>query len=122
MPRILWPGKPLDLTGYEFNQEYYDLPPTEITATPDTFVGGLYLYGGWVPMLTGMFLLGCVVRLLDDQLDVRANQHGIFLVLLLFPQLATSESDWVGFLSSIPATAFVWLLAIFVTFGRARRE
>ena len=122
VPRILWPGKPLNLTGYEFSQEYFDLPSTLYTSTPDTFVGGLYLYGGWLPMLAGMFLLGCVVRLLDDQLDVRANRHGIFLVLLLFPQLVTGESDWGTVLSSIPATAFVWLLAIVVTFGRARRE
>ena len=122
VPRVLWPGKPLNLTGYEFSHEYFNLPATVYTASPDTFVGGLYLYGGWVPMLAGMFLLGCVVRLLDDQIDVRANRHAIFLVLLLFPQLATSESDWGGFLSSIPATAFVWLLAIAVTFRRARRE
>ena len=73
-------------------------------------------------MLAGMFLLGCVVRLLDDQLDVRTNRHGIFLVLLLFPQLVTSESDWGTILSSIPATAFVWLLAIVITFGRTQRE
>lgn len=122
VPRVLWPGKPLNLTGYKFSQEYFGLPSNVYTSTPDTFIGGLYLYGGWVPMLTGMFLLGCMVRLLDDRLDVRANRHGIFLVLLLFPQLAISESDWGTVLSSIPATAFVWLLAIVVTFGRARRE
>lgn len=122
VPRVLWPGKPLNLTGYEFSQEYFDLPPTVYTSTPDTFVGGLYLYGGWLPMLAGMFVLGCGVRLLDDQFDVRANRHGIFLVLLLFPQLVTSESDWGTFLSSIPATAFVWLLAIVVTFRRAQPE
>ena len=43
-------------------------------------------------MLAGMFLLGCTVRLLDDQLDVRANQHGIFLVLLLFPQVVMARA------------------------------
>ena len=122
VPRILWPDKPLNLTGYEFSQEYFDLPSFEITFTPETFVGGLYLYGGWLPMLAGMFLFGCTVRLLDDQLDVRANQHGIFLVLLLCPLVIYSEADWGTVLSSIPATAFVWLLAIAVTFGRAQRE
>ena len=118
VPRLLWPGKPLNLTGYEFGQKYFGEPSTVYTSTPDTFVGGLYLYGGWLPMLAGMFLLGCVVRLLDDQLDVRTNRHGIFLVLLLFPQLVTGEADCGTILSSIPATAFVWLLAIVVTFGR----
>lgn len=122
VPRLLWPGKPLNLTGYEFSQEYFGKPSTVYTSTSDTFVGGLYLYGGWLPMLAGMFLLGCVVRLLDDQLDVRVNRHGIFLVLLLFPQLVTSEGDWGTVMSSIPATAFVWLLAIVVTFGRTQRE
>ena len=120
VPRAIWPGKPLNLTGYEFNQEYFDQPPTVYTSTPETFVGGLYLYGGWLPMLAGMFLLGCGVRLLDDQLDVRSNKHGIFLVLLLFPQLVTGESDWVSVLSAIPATTFVWLVAIAVTFRRSQ--
>jgi hypothetical protein len=122
VPRALWPGKPLNLTGYEFNQEYFDQPSTVYSSSADTFVGGLYLYGGWLPVLAGMFLLGCGVRLLDDELDVRVNPHGIFLVLLLFPQLVTGESDWGAVLSSIPATAFVWLLAIAVTFKRAQRE
>jgi hypothetical protein len=118
VPRALWPGKPLNLTGYEFNQEYFGRPSTIYTSTSETFVGGLYLYGGWLPMLAGMFLLGCGVRLLDDYLDVRSNRHGIFLVLLLFPQLVISETDWVSVLSAIPATAFVWLIAIAVTFRR----
>jgi hypothetical protein len=122
VPRPLWPGKPLNLSGYEFNQEYFGAPSTTYSSAADTFVGGLYLYGGWPPTLAGMFLLGCAVRLLDDQLDVRANRHGIFLVLLLFPQRVTSESDWGSVLSSIPSTAFVWLLAIVVTFKRAQRE
>ena len=122
VPRVLWPGKPLNLTGIEFSQEYFDEPSTVYTSTPDTLIGGLYLYGGWLPMLTGMFLFGCGIRLLDDQLDVQAHRHGIFLVLLLFPQLVTSENDWGSILSSIPATAFVWLLAISVTFGRTRQN
>lgn len=122
VPRVLWQNKPLNLTGYEFNQEYFDAPYTEYTSTPDTFVGGLYLYGGWVPMLVGMFLFGCGVRLLDDQLDVQTNRHAILLVLLLFSLLVTGESDWGTVLSSIPATAFVWLLAIGIAFRRAPRR
>ena len=122
VPRILWPNKPLNLTGYEFGQEYFDLPSSIITFTPETFAGGLYLYGGWLPMLAGMFLLGCAVRLLDDQLDVRANLHGIFLALLFCPLVIYGEADWGTIVSSIPASAFVWLLSISVTFGRPQRE
>lgn len=121
IPRALWPGKPLNLTGYEFNQEYFGEPSSIYTSTAETFVGGLYLYGGWLPVLAGMFILGCAVRLLDDQFDARTNPHGILLVLLLFPLLVIGENDWSTVLSSIPATAFVWLLAIVITFGRTRR-
>jgi hypothetical protein len=68
-----------------------------------------------------MFLLGCGLRLLDDVLDVRANPHGVFLVLLLFPSLVKGETDWVSLLAGIPATVAVWLLAVALTF-RPRRE
>ena len=122
VPRALWPDKPLNLTGYEFSQEYFGEPSTIYTSTAETFVGGLYLYGGWLPVLAGMFLLGCAVRLLDDQFDVRTNPHAILLVLLVFPLLVIGENDWSTILSSIPSAAFVWLLAIFITFGRAQRE
>jgi threonine/homoserine/homoserine lactone efflux protein len=79
------------------------------------------LYGGWIPVIVGMFLLGCGVRLLDDVLDVRANPHAIFLVLLIFPSLVKGEDDWESLLASVPATLFIWLLATALTF-RARRR
>jgi hypothetical protein len=118
VPRVLWPGKPLNLTGYEFGQEYFDESPTYHTSTAETFVGGLYIYGGWVPMLAGMFLLGCGIRLLDGQIDVRTNRHGILFIVLVFSPLIMSENDWSTLLSSIPATVFTWLLAVFITFKR----
>jgi hypothetical protein len=120
VPRVLWPGKPLNLTGYQFSQEYFAVPPTEYTSTAETLVGSLYLYGGWLPLLVGMFLLGCGIRLLDDLMDVRTNRHGILFVVLVFPLLVMSENDWATVLSSIPPTVFVWLLAIAITFKRAR--
>ena len=60
-----------------------------------TPVGDLYRHGGWVPVLAGMFLLGCGVRRIDDSLDVRKNPDAIFLVVLLFPTLVKNELDWV---------------------------
>jgi hypothetical protein len=120
VPRLIWPKKPIMLTGYQFSQEYFGLPSTLYTSTADTPVGGLYRYGGWIPVVVGMFLLGFGVRLLDGVLDVRANPHAIFLVLLLFPTLVEGQEDWLAILAAIPATTFVWLLAVALTF-RARR-
>jgi hypothetical protein len=121
VPRAIWPGKPILATGYQFSQEYYDLPSSVYTSSAVTPVGDLYRHGGWVPVIAGMMLLGCAVRLADDVLDVRANPQAIFAVLLLFPVLVTGEQDWVTMLAGLPATALIWLLASMLTFRRAGR-
>jgi hypothetical protein len=119
VPRSLWPNKPVRVTGLTFTQEFYEDP--EVTSSTDTVAGGLYWYGGWIPVVVGMLLLGCAVRLLDDVLDVRANPQAIFFVILLFPILVGGEEDWGAILSGMPATIFVWILAVFLTF-RPRRH
>ena len=118
VPRALWPGKPIRAAGLQFSREFYELPPT--TSSADTTIGGLYWYGGWIPVVAGMFVLGCGVRVLDDVLDVRANPRGIFLVLLLFPTLVKGEDDWQTILASLLPVIVVWLLSVALTF-RARR-
>jgi hypothetical protein len=119
VPRAVWPGKPILATGYQFSQQYFDLP-SGLTSSAITPVGDLYTYGGWPPVIVGMFLLGCVVRLLDDALDVRTNPHAIFLVLLLFPTLVKDEGGWISTMAGIPATILIWLVAVSLTF-RLRR-
>ena len=119
IPRALWPGKPIIAGGYQFGQDYYELPPTVITSSAVTPVGDLYRHGGWIPVIIGMFLLGCGTRFLDDANDVRGSPHGLFLFVLLFPTFANQEYDWTGMLSLIPGTLLVWLLAVALTFRRA---
>jgi threonine/homoserine/homoserine lactone efflux protein len=121
VPRAIWPGKPILDSGYQFGQTYYDVPTSVYTSYAITPAGDLYRHGGWIPVIVGMFLLGCVVRLLDDVLDVRANPHSIFLVLLLFPGLVKQENDWVGMLAGIPAMLLVWLFASYMTFRKRER-
>jgi hypothetical protein len=103
------------------SQQYYELPPSVYTSSSITPAGDLYRHGGWIPVIVGMFLLGCGVRLLDDVLDIRANPQAIFLVILLFPCLVKGEDDWVTFLAGVPATILIWLLALALTF-RPRRS
>jgi hypothetical protein len=118
VPRAIWPGKPLLDSGYQFSQVYYQLPAAIYTSSSVTPVADLYRHGGWVPVMAGMFLLGCGVRLLDNVIDVHANPHVIFLVLLLFPSLVKQEDDWVGLLAGIPGTLLIWLVATWLTFRR----
>ena len=120
VPRAVWPGKPVLDTGYQFSQTYYELPATEYTSSAITPVGDLYRHGGWIPVIAGMFLLGCGVRLLDDVMDMTDNPHSMFLFLLLFPSLVGQEDDWVGMLAGIPGTLLIWLFATYVTFGKRK--
>jgi hypothetical protein len=116
VPRAIWPSKPIVTVGYRISQDYYGFSSNVYTSSAVTPVGGLYMYGGWIPVIAGMLVLGCGVRLLDEILDVRANPHAVFLVLLLFPTLVKNEVDWVSLLAGIPGTVAVWLLAVRLTF------
>ena len=118
IPRALWPTKPILATGYQFSQRYYGLPATVYTSSTITPIGDLYRHGGWVPVIVGMFVFGCGIRLLDDVLDVRANPHAVFLVLFLFPSLVMSEQDWITLLAAIPPLVLLWLLTVAITFRR----
>lgn len=118
IPRAVWPGKPLLDPGYAISQAYYGLSASAITSSAITPVGDLYRHGGWIPVLVGMFLLGCGTRLLDDVMDVSGNPQSIFLFLLLFPTLVKQENDWVGTLSTFPGAILVWLLAVYLTFRK----
>ena len=120
IPRAIWTNKPILALGYQFSQQYYGLSSTVYTSSAISPIGDLYRHGGWVPVIAGMFVFGCGVRLLDGVLDISTNPHAIFLVLLLFPSLVTSESDWVTLIAGLPATALAWVLATTLAF-RARR-
>ena len=52
--------------GYQFGQIYFGVPATNYTSFAVTPLGDLYRHGGWIPVLVGMFLLGCGVRFLDE--------------------------------------------------------
>ena len=84
VPRALWAGKPIFMTGLQFSREYYELPPSAYTASADTMIGGYYWHGGWIPVLAGMLIFGSAVRLLDNVLDTRTNPHAILLVFPAF--------------------------------------
>lgn len=121
VPRSIWPGKPIITTGYEVSQAYYELPSSVYTSSAVTPVGDLYRHGGWVPVIAGMFFLGWAVRLLDDVLNVRENPHAIFLILLVFPVLVKSETDWASLFAGIPSTLAIWVFAVALVFRQRRK-
>ncbi len=118
IPRVLWPGKPILASGYQFSQEYFGLPSTVYTSSAITPLGDLYRYGGWLPVVIGMLLMGVIVRLLDSVMEVRKDPHAIMLIVMLTPALLLGESDWATTLASLPEIGVVWLLIVMLTFSR----
>jgi hypothetical protein len=118
IPRALWPGKPILDDGYEFSQQYYGTSASELTSAAITPQADLYRYGGWLPVLAGMALLGWLMRVLDGVLDIRAYPHAALLVVLLWPVLATPEGSFTGTLLALPGAALTWLVITAAVFRR----
>jgi hypothetical protein len=118
IPRALWPGKPVLDPGYQFSQEYYGTPAGLVTAAAITPQADLYRYGGWVPVLAGMAILGWLIRVLDEVIDVRESPQTALLVVLLWPTLATPEGTFAGVLLALPSLTLTWLAVTVFTFRR----
>jgi hypothetical protein len=118
IPRILWSGKPILTPGYQISQEYYDLPATVYSSSNVTPEGDLFRHGGWFPLIVGMFLLGCVIRIFDELADLRRGVHGAFLVILLFPGIVEAGTDCATLLAGIPGQVLLWLAVVTLSFTR----
>jgi hypothetical protein len=63
-----------------------------------------------------MLVLGCLIRVLDDAVEVHSDPAAGLLVLALFPALVMAEKDWVSTLAGLPPIIAVWLLVTTVIF------
>jgi len=120
IPRILWPGKPILASGYRVSQKYYQLPAQLYTSSDVTSEGDLYRHGGWFPLLLGMLVLGCLIRIIDELADLRRSAHGASLILLLFPDTVQAGSDCATLLAGIPGMLVLWLCVVTMSFARRR--
>jgi hypothetical protein len=118
IPRLLWPGKPILTPGYQISQQYFLLPAQVYTSSDVTPEADLYRHGGWFPLIAGMFLLGCGVRVLDEVADLRRGVHGAFLIILLFPDIVEAGSDCATLLAGLPGVILLWLAVVSLAFGR----
>jgi hypothetical protein len=118
IPRAVWPGKPILDIGYQVSQQYWELPAAIYTSSDVTPEGDLYRHGGWIPLIAGMFLLGCGMRILDDVADVRRNVHAAFLIILLFPDTVQAGLDWSTWLAGMPGIVALCLVVVACSFRR----
>jgi hypothetical protein len=103
VPRLLWPGKPVLVSGYDFTQEYYGLPSTVYSSSAVTPVGDLYRHGGWPVVMAGALVLGAACRLFDTLFRPERDPRAVFFVLVFLPVLVKSEMDTYTMIISIPA-------------------
>jgi hypothetical protein len=118
IPRILWPGKPVLTPGYQVSQEYFMVPADVYTSSDVTPEADLYRHGGWIPLVIGMFLLGCGIRIIDEVADLRRGVHGTLLIILLFPGIVEAGSDCATLLAGLPGMVLLWLLVVNLSFAR----
>jgi hypothetical protein len=118
VPRILWPGKPVLTPGYQISREYFLLPADVYTSSNVTPEGDLFRHGGWLPLIAGMFLIGCGIRIIDEVADVRRGVHGVFLIILLFPDIVQAGSDCASLLAGLPGMVLLWLAVVSLAFAR----
>jgi hypothetical protein len=119
IPRILWPGKPVLTPGYQVSQEYFQLPASIYTSSDVTPEADLFRHGGWFPLIAGMFLLGCGMRILDESADLRRGVHGALLIILLFPDIVQAGSDCATLLAGLPGMILLWVVVVRLSFSRA---
>ena len=78
----------------------------------------MFRHGGWFPLIVGMFLLGCIIRIIDEVADLRRGVHGAFLIVLLFPGMVQAGTDWASLLAGIPGQVLLWLVVVALSFTR----
>lgn len=109
IPRLLWPDKPVRLSGYNFYVEYYEGGGSSSSAI--TLPGSLYLYGGAGVVLLGMVAVGLALRLADDAARAALRPAGALLFLLVFNVVVKQEADAATFLAGLPVLLLSWIVA-----------
>lgn len=122
VPRLLWADKPVLSGGYEFSQDYYELPPEIYTSSAVTPQGDLLRHGGPPVLLLGMGLLGVGYRLLDGCFRVELDYRFLFFVLAFFPALTKFEIDIVSLLATVPVAFVAPAVAVRLVSRRVKHE
>lgn len=114
VPRLLWPDKPVRISGYEFYRDYYG--GGGVSASAITLEGSLYLYGGTAVLAIGMFLVGLLMRAVEGALNAKNDLHGALLFMVVAEVVVKQEADVASFLAGIVVFVLSWLLGAHMIF------
>lgn len=116
VPRLLWPGKPIDLYGLEVTRNYYGTSERVLSSGSLSPAGDSYRYGGLPSVFVAFILLGILTRLFDQMFDYRRNPYLVVLLVAAIPFLRKGDmaSIVAGALRYYLMLAIVMRLVFFV--------
>jgi hypothetical protein len=96
IPRVLWPNKPSKTLGQDFGHRYQIINDNDFNTSINLpLLVEFYINFGPVGVLMGMFLLGCIYRLLYLKVNVSGVGDGVLLIgAFIFKGLINIESDF----------------------------
>lgn len=103
IPRVLWPGKPLEVTGGLFGKRYDLLEPTSVTSLNLPWHIETFVNFGNAGVVIGMALIGVFLALLDKLLNApgrRDLEMGIGLGILM--PLTFQDSNFSVMVGTLP--------------------
>lgn len=121
VPRAIWPEKPILSTGRDFSIDYYEIPPTIVTAAAVTPPGDLYRHGGLLPVVIGMAVIGVVARTIDRVFDPRRDLRLLIPFVPFFTLLLKSESDVTALVLGLLQTTILSVVVCRLVFASRRR-
>jgi len=116
IPRAVWPGKPLEVTGGLFGKRYDLLEPTSVTSLNLPWHIETYVNFGSVGVVIGMALIGAFLALMDKLLNApgrRELEMGIGLGILM--PLTFQDSNFSVMVGTLPQ--FVLCLYLYFLAG-----
>lgn len=110
VPRFVWQSKPMLSPGVWFGVTYLGSPSTTRSSAAISPFGDLYMHGGWLGLLMGMFLVGVLYRVLYKIVMIRSSDPKVVLYFSLFIFATDVEANIQGIFQGIIQRLVIYYL------------
>jgi hypothetical protein len=118
VPRLLWPGKPVDDKGLRLTKL---LGGGRFGSSAVTIPGDLYTLEYGIPgVLVGMFLVGLVVQWLTNPVKSCPSKRNLFIYCCIFFAAANWEPDFFGYSTVVIRTFVIIQIVALIIYGPPR--
>lgn len=127
IPRALWPSKPsYSALLQPLVTIDYRGGGAKIGSSAVTMFGNLYMYGGWLVVVTGMFVLGVVSALMYAKLAAPAISSGQMALLAVYlavviATFSIAERDYIGIWQGLIQRTVLYSILALLICSRVRK-